>query len=357
MRSLALLLTLFLSESLLAAEAPNRPPISIEKAHELATEKDNAEFSFIDADELGFPCPIYSIRVSDLPGKQYDYCIVNLRGDAYSYTAQVGDDHLLRAYQSGPLATVFPVGYMPGEPCWVYLVSVDQQIAGVQKLIPHPWIEQNGRYTARVEVADPSAELFTLYIEGFEPNEFITLESISCHEYIPPHSIRLDSTGTQLVLYAPAVIGEDGGSFVYRAYGVRGGVVLRGRWGKHYYDYHNMMAQNEVDQATEYAEHLAASRGQGQLGGCRDKFLSLYRKNGLLYAIANKGFWFHSLVMPSGQVAQMILIPNPKIPLELAIEATHRLYQSRAAHKANSTKTGDTSEGAPSAESHPVGET
>ena len=203
--------------------------------------------------------PQYLIRVENPSETTYDFLGYHLQGGfRIVEKGIVGEDGYLRPDPAAIPILFIPVGSFPAEPIFAYLVSQDGTAAAMQELIPHPKVVEKNGYKISLKVLDPKAEAFFLLVEGFEPGEPITVTSISCQEFAPPHHTRANEDGILPVLYSPAVVNEVGGTFTYRVSGGRGGVTLVSPWGTHYSQEYGEARQREI----EYGAHQGGEQAE-----------------------------------------------------------------------------------------------
>lgn len=123
-------------------------------------------------------------------------------------------------------------GYVKGEPLEVAIMSADKTVKAFAKVTPFPIESTQGRCRLWLELASGDGMSFIARVEGFEPNEEVTVISQSDGETIET-SRKLSTIGAAnpTVLF-PGVIGKEDGTARYTVVGRACNVSVEYDWGR-----------------------------------------------------------------------------------------------------------------------------
>jgi hypothetical protein len=117
-----------------------------------------------------------------------------------------------------------------GEAVVIALMTEDKSIIAYGKVIPYPIQARQGNSRIWVELMASTGGLFSVYGDGFEPNEELEITSNSAGE-VAKFKLKVDGNGRFTNLLLPAVVGKESGVVTYTVVGKTGTLTVSFEWG------------------------------------------------------------------------------------------------------------------------------
>jgi hypothetical protein len=142
----------------------------------------------------------------------------------------IGDKgYLIQSGKSTPLS-ISCYSFSKGEARVFALMTEDKSIIAYGKVILYPIQAQQSNSRIWVELMATTGTLFTVYGDGFEPNEELEVTSNSSGE-VAKFKIIADVNGRFTNILLPAVVGQQSGSVTYTVIGKAGTLTVSFDWG------------------------------------------------------------------------------------------------------------------------------